>query len=176
MGWFFLLVAALAGLGLWRVSKSSNKSLKYLEEAPREAPLQLAHLSGALARVAEDTRLLRVSLESPVRAIKEFIDGDFDATAEDVDGFDTMLLNVTRQLAEWLTFVERLPEPERDRMMDMGADPAKVRAALFLEGGAFERRNLRMRGQPRMDKRLGHVMAELLRIEESLQAPERVYR
>ena len=53
VGYFFLLVAAFAGLGLWRVSKSSGKSLKYLEEAPREPPLQLAHLSGPLARVAE---------------------------------------------------------------------------------------------------------------------------
>lgn len=176
MGYFFLLVAAVAGLGLWRVSKSSGKSLKYLEETVREPPLQLAHLSGPLARVAEDTRLLRVSLESPVRAIREFIDGDFDATAEDVDGFDTMLLNVTRQLAEWLTFVDRLPESERDRMMDMGADPARVRAALWAEGGAYERRNLRMRGQQRMDQRLQHVMSELQRIEECLQAPERVYR
>ena len=176
MGYFFLLVAALAGVGLWRVSKSSGKSLKYLEEATREPPLQLAHLSGPLARVVEDTRLLRVSLESPVRAIREFIDGDFDATAEDVDGFDTMLLNVSRQLADWLGHIDRLPDTERDRMLEMGGDPAKVRAAFYAEGGAFERRNLRMRGQPRMDLRLQHVMGELQRIEESLQAPERVYR
>jgi hypothetical protein len=176
MGYFFLVVAALAGLGLYRVSKSSNKSLRYLEEAAHEPPLQLAHLSGPLARLVEDTRFLRISLESPVRAVREYIDGDFDATAEDADGFDTMLLNVSRQLADWLATADALPEGDRARMQDLGADPAAIRAALYAEGGAFERRNLRVAGLARMDTRLQNVLGELFRIEACLQVSSSVYR
>jgi hypothetical protein len=176
VGYFFLLLAGLAGLGLYRIRHSDGKRLKYLEEAQPEPPLQVAHLSSVLARFVEDTRLLRISLESPVRGVREFIDGDFDATAEDVDGFDTMLMNVSRQLADWLLSSERLPESDRARMLDLGADPAKIRNALAREGGAFERRNLRMAGHPRMDTRLQHVLSELVAIETRLQTHERLYR
>lgn len=176
MGWFFLLLAGFAGFGLFKMARSSNKSRKYLQASRDERPLQLEHLSLGLRQLAQDTRLLRISLEAPVINLHDYIDGDLDATAEDLDGFDAMLLGVSRQLADWLASVDQLPEHDRHRMVDLGADPGAIRRALSEEGWAFERRNLRMTGKPPMDRRLASIVGELGRIEACLQTRGDVYR
>lgn len=176
MGYFFLMLAGLAGLGLFKMARSSEKSRKYLQAAQEEVPLQLEHLTPGLRRIVQDTRLLRISLEAPVINLRDYIDGDLDATAEDLDGFDNMLLNVTRQIADWLVAIDQLSESDRHMMVDMGADPSAIRSALGMEGWAFERRNLRMPGQPPMDRRLANLVGELARIEACLQTTARVYR
>lgn len=176
MGWFFLLMAGFAGFGLYKMARSSSKSRKYLQASREDQPLRLEHLSSGLRQLAQDTRLLRISLEAPVINLRDYIDGDLDATAEDVDAFDAMLLDVTRQLADWLAAVEQLPEHDRHRMVDLGADPSAVRNALGMEGWAFERRHLRMPGKPTMDRRLANIVGELARIEGCLQTTGDVYR
>lgn len=176
MGYFFLLLASFAGFGLYKMARSSEKSRKYLQAAQDDVPLQIEHLPLGLRRIAQETRTLRISLEAPVLNLRDYIEGDLDATAEDLDGFDSMLLGVTRQLADWLQAVDQLSETDRHMMADMGADPAAVRMALELEGWAFERRNLRMSGQAPMDRRLANILSELARIEACLQTAGRVYR
>lgn len=176
MGWFFLLMAGFAGFGLFKMARSSSKSRKYLQASREDQPLRLEHLSPGLRQLAQDTRLLRISLEAPVINLRDYIDGDLDATGEDVDAFDAMLLDVTRQLADWLAAVEQLSEHDRHRMVDLGADSSAVRNALGMEGWAFERRHLRMDGKPTMDRRLAHIVGELARIEACLQTTGDVYR
>jgi len=176
MGYFFLLLAGFAGFGLFKMARSQEKNRKYLQAAREDVPLQLEHLPPGLRRVAEDTRLLRISLEAPVRNLRDFIDGDLDAAGEDPEGFDGMLLNVTRQLADWVLAIDRLSESDRHMMIDLGADPIAVRRALDREGWSFERRNLRMRGNPPMDRRLETIVGELARIETCLQSTGRGYR
>jgi hypothetical protein len=176
MGYFFLLLAGFAGFGLFKMARSSKKSRKYLQASREDQPLQIAHLSPGLRQLAQDTRFLRISLEAPVINLRDYIDGDLDATAEDLDAFDAMLLGVTRQLADWLATVDQLPEEDRHRMADLGADAAAVRNALGVEGWAFERRHLRMNGQPPMDRRLAAIVGELARIETRLQATGDIYR
>ena len=176
-GVFFLFVAAWAAYGIYYVLRSSKRSQNYLIASKEEAPLQLEHLSSGLRRLAQDTRLLRVTLEAPIRDIADFRTGDFhQSAAEDLDGFDNMLLDVSRQLNDWVRTIERLPETDRNRLEDMGLSAATVQQAIETEGGAFERRYVVRPGQPPMDQRLGAIATELRRFEDSLQVAPRVYR
>ena len=175
MGWFFVTVACLAGLGLLRMTRAGARSREYLDGA-RDEPLQIEHLSRAMQDFVTDTRLLRISLESNVRTIAQFIDGDLEATNDDRDNFDQMLMNVTRAVAEWLSTVDRMSEADQSQIVDRGGNPASVRAALEREGWSFERRNLKMAGSPPMHVRLQAVMAELHRVELALQQTARIYR
>ncbi|MBL4683094.1 MAG: hypothetical protein JKY37_00780 [Nannocystaceae bacterium] len=176
MGWFFITVACLAGLGLLRVSKASAQSRKYLDASSDEAPLQVDHLTPQMRRFTADTRLLRISLESSVRTIGQLIDGDFEATNDDRDGFDQMLMGATRDVVDWLRIVETLGETERGQIMDGGGNPGAIREALVNEGWAFERRNLTTAGRPPMNLRLAAILAELHQIEVALQRTSRIYR
>ena len=89
--------------------------------------------------------------------------------------FDNMLMNVSRQLADWLQTVDRLPADEAATMQDLGLSPEPIRQALMREGWAFERKHLRGPNGS-MDQRLGHVIAELRRVETQLQTHRRPYR
>lgn len=177
MGYVFLVVAAWAAYGIYRMVRSSERSRRYLAAAKNDQPLQIEHLSLDLQRLAEETRLLRISLEAPIRDIADYRSGEFAHTAsEDLDGFDNMLMDVSRQLRDWVVAVERLPELERNTLSDLGLSEAPIRAALDAEGGAFERRFVNRAGQPPMEQRLGRIVTELGRMEASLQTAGRLYR
>jgi hypothetical protein len=111
-----------------------------------------------------------------VRDVAELRNGQLNATAEDLDSFDTMLMNVSRAIADWLVGVDKLSENDRRAMSDHGANPEPIRRALADEGFAFERKNLRRAGAPPLDERLKAIMMELAKVETALQASQRVYR
>jgi hypothetical protein len=115
-------------------------------------------------------------MEAPLKEVADFVAGRIDRNAEDVEGFDTMLMNTSRQLADWVGSIDRLPEEDRERLADMGLSADPVRNALAREGWAFERKNLLRDGEPSMDARMRNVMVELQRFEEALQLPPRPYR
>lgn len=176
MGYLFLIAAGWAAYGLYRMLRTGRESQRYLVESPREAPLQTEHLTPPLARLAHETRILRVSLEAPVREIRELLVGDLDAARNvDLDAFDNMLLNVSRQLGDWLRTVDQLPATDAASLQDLGLSPEPVRDALVREGWTFDRKHLRGPGGA-MDQRIGRVIAELQRFETQLQTSRRVYR
>jgi hypothetical protein len=176
LGYLFLVAAGWAAYGIYRMLRTGRESQRYLVESPREAPLQTEHLSPPLARLAHETRLLRVSLEAPVRHIRELLVGDLDsARNEDLEGFDNMLMNVSRQLGEWLRVVDELPATDAASLQDLGLSAEPVRSALIREGWTYDRKHLRGPGGT-MDKRIAAVIAELLRFETMLQAQRRLYR
>ncbi|MCH9686967.1 MAG: hypothetical protein K0V04_36365 [Deltaproteobacteria bacterium] len=176
MGYLFLIVAGWATYGLFRMVRDGNESRRYLAASAAEPPLKTGHLAPPLARLVADTRLLRISLEAPVLRVKELRAGDLDtASTEDLDAFDNMLMNLSRQIADWLHAVDRLPPAEKASMQDLGLGPEALRTALENEGWSFDRRNLRGPGKP-MDERLQHVIMELHRVETMLQTTRRPYR
>jgi signal transduction histidine kinase len=175
MGFLFLFVAAWGAYGLYRVLREQGENRRYLEAASEDVPPQVGHLSPALRELVLDTRLLRISLEAPLRHVKQHLDADLDRDA-DLENFDVMLMNLSRLLNDWLAGVDRLPEAERLRLSDSGADPERVRQALAEEGWAFERRNLELPGRPAMDVRLRGILEELARIESVLQLQPQPYR
>ena len=56
------MVVLLGGFGFYRLMRAQQEARLYLESGA-EAPLQLSHLSSELARIARETRTLRISLE-----------------------------------------------------------------------------------------------------------------
>lgn len=176
-GFFFLFVAGWAGYGFYRMIRSDQRNRRYLQAGRDEAALQIDHLSPALRRLAQETRFLRISLEAPIRDIAEFRQGEFHQTAsEDLEGFDNMLMNLSRQLADWVGTVDRLPEHDRATLEQLGLSVAPIRNALDAEGWAFERRNLNRAGKPPMETRLRNIVAELGKVESGLQVAPSPYR
>lgn len=169
------MVVLLTGFGFYRLIRAERDARRYLE-GRAEAPLQLTHLSGALAQVARETRTLRISLESPLRALREFMQVDLTRTEDDALAVDGALLEATRAIGEWLAMIEDLPEQERGALSAMGASPAPIRAAVDAEHGAFERRNLHQKGRPDLDTRLEAILKELGRIEAAMQVQVGPYR
>ncbi len=176
-GVLFLLVAAFSAYGIYAMLRANQRNQAYLRESKVEEPLQLDHLSAPLRRLAEDARMLRVSLEGPIRDVRAMRTGEFTQTAgADMETFDTMLMNVTREVAEWLEAAARLPVADANRLDDLGNTPERVREMLDREGGAFERRHLKRPGQPPLDDRLTALAQELNKLELALQANRSVYR
>ena len=176
-GVLFLLVAALSAFGIVAMLKANKRNLAYLEASEDEAPLQLDHLSGPLRRLVQDTRLLRISLEGPIRDVLAMRTGEFAQSAgADMEAFDSMLMNVTREVADWVEAAARLSEDDRARIEDLGVSTHRVQHLLDAEGGAFERRHLHRAGAPPLDARLQGLAAELTKLEQALQSTSRVYR
>jgi hypothetical protein len=176
-GVLFLLVAAFSAYGIYAMLRANQRNQAYLRDAKVEEPLQLDHVSGPLRRLVEDARMLRVSLEGPIRDVTAMRTGEFSQTAgADVEAFDSMLMNITREVAEWLDAAARLPETDAGTLEDLGSTPTRVREMLDREGGAFERKHLKRPGQPPLDARLKALAEELNRFELALQANRSVYR
>jgi hypothetical protein len=176
MGYLFLIAAGWAAYGIYRMLRSGRETRLYLTEGRDEAPLQLDHLTPPLARLAHDTRLLRISLEAPVRQVRELRIGDLEsASTEDLDSFDNMLMSISRQLGDWLQGVDQLPATDAASLQDLGLSSEPVRNALIREGWTFDRKHLRGPGGP-LDQRISQVIAELKRFETQLQTTRRLYR
>jgi hypothetical protein len=173
---FFLVVALLAVYGIFRVVQSQARDRKYLAESKGDAPLVLDHLSHALRGVAREARTLRLSLESPIRDIAELRRGQLNATAEDVEAFDTMLMNVSRQVGDFLVVVDKLGERDQAELRDAGVSVEPIRQVLEGEGYSFERKRMTRPGMPPLDQRLEAIRNELSKIEAALQGSPRVYR
>jgi Na+/phosphate symporter len=169
------MVLLLTSFGFYRLLRAQQEARRYLEGGS-EAPLQLSHLSRALAMVARETRTLQISLESPLRAIREFMQTDLTRTEDDLEAIDAALMEVTREIGEWLAMIDALPQHERSALESMGASAGRVRAAMEAEGWAFERSHLRRPGRPDLDIRLETLMRELGRVETALQVPPNPYR
>lgn len=169
------MVLLLTGFGFYRLLRAQQEARRYLEGGA-EAPLQLTHLSGALARVARETRTLRISLESPLRAVRAFMTTDLTRTEDDLEAIDAALMEATREIGEWLAMIDELPAHERQAMDGMGASAGPIRAAMDAEQWAFERGHLKSPGRPDLDVRLEAVLLALSRIETALQVPFNPYR
>jgi hypothetical protein len=176
VGFFFLVVAVLSVYGIFRVVQSQARDRKYLAESKGDAPLMLDHLSAPLRGIAREARTLRLSLESPIRDISELRRGQLNATAEDVEAFDTMLMNVSRHVGEFLIGVDKLGERDRAELGDMGVSVEPIRQVLEADGYAFERKRMQRPGMPPLDQRLEAIRNELSKIEAALQGSPRVYR
>ena len=68
MGFFFLFVAVFASYGIFRVVRTGQRERKYLQESKGDAPLAIEHLPRALQEICREARVLRISLESPIRS------------------------------------------------------------------------------------------------------------
>lgn len=170
-----VLLVLLAGYGFYRLRKAEAAAQRYLGSGS-EAPLQLAHLSARLAEVARDTRLLRVSIEGTLQVVRESMQVDLTRTEDDLVNLDAALLDLTRDVGQWLAMIEGLPAHDREHLAALGAGPEGVRGALAAENGAFERPPPGRAPRVGLDARIEGLVRELGRIETALQDQGRMYR
>ncbi len=170
------VVAVIGGYGIFRLYRSLAAAQRYLEESGQEPPLQLEHLPADVARVAQDTRSLRLSLEGPLRQAEDLLRVDLMRTQDDVESAAQVFMDASREVAEWLYTFDRLPEAKRRELRDAGIGPERIRAAMEAENWAFELSNLRVKGRQTMDLRIRNIVEELTRVEAALQTHSRGYR
>jgi hypothetical protein len=172
MTWAYLLLAALATLGLLQTMRGQIRSRKYLASHPDENPLQLSHLSTKLQALARDTRALRLSLEGPLREGQRL-----DNPTVSLSEFDEVqqgLNDAAREIGDWLHAVEHLGVNDQAYLHDVGAESSSIRSLFESEGWSLERR--RKPGQPPLHKQLERLVRELTLFEERLQTPPAPYR
>ncbi|MCY1007921.1 hypothetical protein OV079_20655 [Nannocystis pusilla] len=136
----------------------------------------MAHLSETLARVARETRTLRIFLESPLQAVRDHLATDLMRTDEDIEAFDAVLLDASREVGLYLAMIDGLQPHERQELESLGAGAGAIRGVMEAENGAFERAHVKAPGRPPMDQRMEALLRELTRIESALQAQGHVYR
>jgi hypothetical protein len=169
--WAYLLLAALAALGLMQTMREQIRSRRYLESQPDEHPLQLSHLSTKLQALARDTRALRLSLEGPLREGQRL---DSNLTLSEYDEVEQVLSDTAREIGDWLLELEQLGANDREYLHDVGAESSSIRALFEAEGWSLDRR--RKPGQPPLHKQLERLVRELTSFEERLQTPPAPYR
>ncbi len=154
--------------------RSRAENVRYLEEAGEDAPLMISHLSRPLQRLAHETRALRLSLEDPMRQLRALpgrLSPDFDAKS-----IDQNLMNMSREIGDWLTTVRRLGEEDRERLVDVGANTAAVRDAFAAAGFALELGGGGGKRAKLLQAQIREIQRELLRIERALQIQGDPYR
>lgn len=176
-GVLLLVVVAFSVYGAYALAASRRRNRAYLAASTDDPPLQLDHVSAPLRRQAAGARTLRISLEGPIRDVIALRTGEFSpSSSTDFESFDAMLIDLSRQVAEWLEEARRLPEVDRARLEDLGASTRAIRSMFEAEGGAFERKHLKRDGMPPLDERLERLANALERFELALQSNGRVYR
>lgn len=120
----------------WRVKDHVARRLR---EAQLEMPLDTAHLTGGLARLAAQTRIVRLALETPLRRFSSRVAADTPwRRRERCDEFDRALVDARMAIWEWLLSVRALDEWDRSVLTRLGLSPQTLQRVLFTPG-VFER-------------------------------------
>lgn len=171
MTWVYLVLAAVAALGLMQTMRGQIRSRRYLASSPVEHPLQLSHLSSKLQALARDTRALRLSLEGPLRGGQSL---DVSVAIGEFDETQQVLNDAAREIGDWIHEVQRLSPNDAAYLHDVGAQSAQIVALFEAEEWSLERK--RKPGQLPLHQQLERLVRELTVFEERLQTPPAPYR
>ena len=160
-----------------RQSLNVRRELKALSEAGEvEAP---QHLSPTLARMLEETRMLRIALAEPLQAAQAWHAADASKILAHVDigdgsdldrcdEVDMALVNARRAVWEWVTAVERLPDNDQRQLERLGLHTGMARG-LLTERNALQRLSHTPRRElERIEQQLNPLVASLDRFETGL--------
>lgn len=174
MTWVYLVLAAIAALGLMQTMRGQIRSRRYLASSPREHPLQLSHLSSKLQALGRDTRALRLSLEGPLREGQSLDVSVGISPIGEFDEIQQVLNDAAREIGDWIHEVQRLSPNDQAYLHDVGALAAPIRALFEAEEWSLERK--RKPGQRPLHQQLQRLVRELTTFEERLQTPPAPYR
>jgi hypothetical protein len=170
------ILIAMVSYGAYRVMRTQARARRYLELSGDEAPLQLAHLNPEVARLLQETRSLRLSLEGTVRVAEELLKTDLMRTQDDFETAGVVFMDASRDVVAWLKDFDSLGEGARARLQDMGASPESVRALMVEERWSFEIKTLKVKGRETLDRRIRVIIGQLMTIELAMQSRSRGYR
>lgn len=169
---FYLGLAAIAALGLWRTVASQSASRRYLEAAHEDEEPKLDHLSRPLSNLVLDARALRLALDGVLRTLAAA--GPLGVRGSDADELDSNLLETSRELGEWLAAIERLSPVDRQHLDELSPEASRIRGLFEAERFALERR--RRRGRPSLRQTVTRLLEELRAFEENMQRAHNPYR
>ncbi|MDC0719808.1 hypothetical protein [Nannocystis bainbridge] len=161
-----------------------ERELRALAEAPELPRVPSAHLSPGLARLFDETRMLRTVLEEPLQAVRAWqaadrnpwlarVDVGDGSDLDRLEEVDVALVNARRGVWDWLGMVDGLSEADQETLMWLGLSVVPVRGAL--EGrDAFRRTSAVARKESaRIEQVVMHVRAGLDRFEGGLSRATR---
>lgn len=161
-----------------------DRELRELAAAPELSHVVGQHLTPGLARLFEETRLLRTVLEEPLQAVRAWqasdrnpwlarVDVGDGSDLDRLEEVDVALVNARRAVWDWLGLVAGLPPADREALDRLGVSDSLVRAALA-ERDAFRRTSAVARAEVARIERLIHfVRTALERFEGELSRATR---
>jgi hypothetical protein len=159
-----------------------RRELKALDAAAPAPALE--HLNPRLARLVEDTRLLRIALATPVQAARAWHVADRSPILAQIDvgdgsdldrmhEVDVALVDARRAVWDWIAAVDALPEADREFLAGLGLTTGIARGVLS-ERNAFQRTSrVARRELDRIEHLLQPLLASLERFETGLAAATR---
>ena len=151
------------------------------EGATPEAP---QHLSPTLARMVEETRMLRIALAEPLQAVRAWhaadgspilaqVDLGDGSDLDRLDELDMALVNARRAVWDWCDAVEKLPDADQRLLESLGLSTGIARG-LLAERSAFQRTSRAPRRErERIEAMLHPLVASLDRFEAGLMQATR---
>ena len=168
---FYLGLAGIAVLGLWRTLASQSASRRYLTAGQEDAPPELGHLKRPLANLVQDARAMRLGLEGLARQLDAVGRVAVGSNAEELD---SKLLEATRELGEWLAAIDRLEPDDKQRMLELSPEADRMRGLFESENYALERG--RRKGRPPLNAQVERLLDELAKFEKNMQKAHSPYR
>lgn len=153
-----------------------RRALRAAEEAS-DSPY--SHLTPNLARLAEETRVLRSVLEEPLQAARAWCSADNSpilskmdfgdgSDLDRCDDFDVALVNARQAVWEWISAIAALPEGDRVRLAELGLSDGEARR-LLSRSDAFRRTSRKPKQElARVEAQVRPLMAALDYYESGL--------
>ncbi|MBK8262402.1 MAG: hypothetical protein IPK80_13835 [Nannocystis sp.] len=131
--------ASALALRWWQRRRDEASRERELAALTDDPPAALDHLSPALARLAQQTRICRLMLEGPLRGYQEPLLSESPwARRRRCDELDLALLNARRALWEWLASFRSLSRGDLEVLGALGLSLRPFRGLLF-KTGIFDR-------------------------------------
>ncbi|MCA9688569.1 MAG: hypothetical protein R3A51_03125 [Nannocystaceae bacterium] len=135
-------VTGVAAVRWWhnrRRQNSQRRALAATNDDPSIDALSTRHLSPKLANLAQQTRVVRLMLETPLRRYRPAVFSDTPwSRRKRCDEYDLALGDARRALWEWMHQFKHLEREDLHRLIEMGLSLAPFRSVLF-KRGVFER-------------------------------------
>lgn len=168
-----------------RQQANLDRELRALAAEPIQEAAPSEHLTPALARLLDETRLLRIALEEPLQAVRAWqaadrrpwlgrVDVGDGSDLDRLEELDVSLVNARRAVWDWLGLIGELSDADRETLSRVGGSDALVRAALA-ERDAFRRTStVAEKELARVEQLVGTVRAALDRFEAALSQGTRL--
>ncbi len=142
------------------------------------------HLSPTLARMVEETRMLRIALAEPLQAVQAWhaadsskilahVDVGDGSDLDRCDELDLALVNARRAVWDWCSAVERLPTADQHLLETLGLSTGIARG-LLAERNALQRTSRDPKQElARTEQQLHPLVASLDRFEAALMQATR---
>lgn len=165
-----------------RQNQNFQRELRALGEPARNEPP--AHLSPTLARIVDETRMLRIALAEPLQAVKAWHAADASPILAQVDvgdgsdldrcaELDVALVNARRAVWDWCRAVERLPDADQRVLESLGLSTG-IALGVLAERNAFQRTShTPRRERERIEAMLHPLVVSLERFEGALMQATR---